>query len=112
MPPEGLRPQTDSKVRHITMRAARVLATLAAVSLGLTLASAPAQAGNAAQPDTLREVAKKAGILIGSGAINPAYLDDPQFSVVLADQFNSLSPENELKWFATEPQQGVFDFAG
>ncbi|MGW0665130.1 endo-1,4-beta-xylanase [Streptodolium elevatio] len=60
---------------------------------------------------TLRGVADKAGVLVGSGAINPAYLDDPRFAATLATQFNSLSPENELKFSFSEPQQGVFNFA-
>ncbi|GAA1572688.1 endo-1,4-beta-xylanase [Actinomadura kijaniata] len=59
---------------------------------------------------SLRERVARPGILIGSGAINPAYLDEPRFAKVLAQQFNSLSPENELKWSFTQPQQGVFDF--
>ncbi|KAJ6064668.1 hypothetical protein N7499_013348 [Penicillium canescens] len=46
----------------------------------------------------LREEASKKDILIGSGAINPTYLNDPKFAAVLANQFNSLSPENEGKW--------------
>jgi GH35 family endo-1,4-beta-xylanase len=51
----------------------------------------------------LREEAAKKDILIGSGAINPAYLDDSQFAAVLAEQFNSLSPENEMKWSFINP---------
>ncbi len=50
-------------------------------------------------------------MLIGSGAINPDYLDDPKFAEVLATQFNSLSPENELKWGEVEPERGAFDFS-
>ncbi|MEV4019692.1 endo-1,4-beta-xylanase [Nonomuraea angiospora] len=69
----------------------------------------PVTAANAAV-FSLREKAAKAGILIGSGAVNPAYLDDPQFARVLPEQFNSLSPENELKWSFVEPGKGVFDF--
>ncbi|MFC3807670.1 endo-1,4-beta-xylanase [Terrabacter sp. MAHUQ-38] len=71
---------------------------------------------------TLREEAAKAGILIGSGAIKamttttdgrpPNYLSDPQFRNVLAEQFNSLSPENDLKWMFVQPKEGVFDFEG
>src|SRR5205814_2324332 len=38
---------------------------------------------------SLREQAAKAGILIGSGSINPDYLDEPQFAAVAAEQFNS-----------------------
>src|SRR3954468_2385969 len=59
---------------------------------------------------TLRKEAGNARALIGAGATNPAFLDDPDFARVLGQQFNSLSPENELKWSFTEPQQGVFDF--
>ncbi len=57
---------------------------------------------------TLREEAGKKDILIGSGAINPTYLDDPRFAAVLAEQFNSLSPENELKWSFIHPTEGNF----
>jgi hypothetical protein len=41
---------------------------------------------------SLREEAQKQDILIGSGAINPNYLNDTRFATVLAQQFNSLSP--------------------
>ena len=41
----------------------------------------------------LRKEASKKEILIGSGAINPTYLNDPEFAAVLANQFNSLSPD-------------------
>jgi len=59
---------------------------------------------------TLRTEAHNARALIGAGATNPSFLDDPDFARVLGQQFNSLSPENELKWSFNEPQQGVFDF--
>lgn len=59
---------------------------------------------------SLREEAAKKDILIGSGAINPTYLDDPQFAAVLAEQFNSLSPENELKWVFVNPTKGHYDW--
>ncbi|KAK3618371.1 hypothetical protein LTR56_024675 [Elasticomyces elasticus] len=52
---------------------------------------------------TLRSEAQKKGILIRSGAINPTYLNDSSFAAVLAQQFNSLSPENELKWSFIHP---------
>ncbi|MFI0446503.1 endo-1,4-beta-xylanase [Actinomadura sp. 6N118] len=70
----------------------------------------PAAANADATALSLRGQAARAGILIGSGAINPDYLDEPQFARVLATQFNSLSPENELKWANSQPQQGAFDF--
>ncbi|KAL4981413.1 glycoside hydrolase superfamily [Aspergillus falconensis] len=60
---------------------------------------------------TLRQEAAKKDILIGSGAINPSYLDDPQFATVLAQQFNSLSPENELKWNFIHPTEDYYDWS-
>jgi len=59
---------------------------------------------------SLREEAGKKDILIGSGAINPTYLDDPQFAAVLAEQFNSLSPENEMKWSILNPTKGHYNW--
>ncbi|THY30208.1 glycoside hydrolase [Aureobasidium pullulans] len=59
---------------------------------------------------TLRQTAAQKDILIGSGAINPTYLNDAQFSTVLAQQFNSLSPENELKWNFFHPTQGYYNW--
>lgn len=59
---------------------------------------------------SLREEAAKKDILIGSGAINPTYLDDPQFAAVLALQFNSLSPENEGKWSFINPTKGHYNW--
>ncbi|OJJ67911.1 hypothetical protein ASPBRDRAFT_199614 [Aspergillus brasiliensis CBS 101740] len=51
----------------------------------------------------LRHEAESRGVLIGSGAINPNYLNDTLFATVLADQFQSLAPENELKWNFIHP---------
>jgi endo-1,4-beta-xylanase len=81
-------------------RVRRAFRTFAIVAVLMLVASAC----------TLRQEADKSGVLIGAGATNPAYLDDPKFAETLAKHFNSLSPENELKWSFTEPQQGVFDF--
>ncbi|KAL4981590.1 glycosyl hydrolase family 10 protein [Aspergillus falconensis] len=58
----------------------------------------------------LRKEAEKKNILIGSGAINPSYLDDPQFATVLAKQFNSLSPENEMKWSFIHPTEESYNW--
>src|SRR4051794_8753445 len=86
------------------------LAILAVVTIAAT-AYLPTRSAKAAVP-TLREAAAKSGILIGSGSINPSYLDvDDRFADTLATHFNSLSPENELKWSNIEPQRGVFNFA-
>ncbi len=71
---------------------------------------------------TLRELAERGGILWGSGSVKaststtddrPAdYFSDPRYGRVLADHFNSMSPENEFKFDMVQPQEGVFDFVG
>lgn len=107
---------------------------LAAVSLGLTMSAFTTPTATTTPSPTstelpgaegigsLREEAAKAGLIIGSGSIKgmtstadgrpPNYLSDPQFREVLATQFNSLSPENDMKWMFTQPQEGIFDFEG
>lgn len=89
-----------------------MVAALATLTLGIATAVIAAGPATADTGPTLRQLAATRGITIGSGATNPAYLDEPQFGQVLSTQFNSLSPENELKWNFVEPQQGVFDFTG
>ncbi|OAK93837.1 tomatinase [Phaeosphaeriaceae sp. SRC1lsM3a] len=58
----------------------------------------------------LRTEAAKKNIIIGSGAINPSYLNDPEFAAVLSREFNSLSPENEGKWTFLNPSKGLYNW--
>lgn len=121
------------------MKRQHKLASLAMISLGVTLSALASQPATGATTDglttaplvtvaddsgigSLREEAEKAGILIGSGSIKastttadgrpPNYLADPKFREVLSEQFNSLHAENEMKWAFIQPQEGVFDFDG
>ncbi|CAG9948066.1 unnamed protein product [Clonostachys rosea f. rosea IK726] len=49
---------------------------------------------------SLREEAAKKNLLFGSGAINPTYLEDPEFAAVLADQELQLGNIDTLVQFA------------
>ncbi len=69
--------------------------------LGLALAGAPAQ--------TLRSAAESHHVLIGA-AVDTRSLSDPAYASLVAQQFNMIEAENEMKWTATEPQQGSFRF--
>ncbi|KEY74784.1 hypothetical protein S7711_06682 [Stachybotrys chartarum IBT 7711] len=71
-----------------------------ATTLVIALLAATEAVGSSLVTGTtpLGEEAEKRDILLGSGPINPAYLDDPQFATLFAEQFNSLSPKNELQW--------------
>jgi endo-1,4-beta-xylanase len=88
------------------------------------LATAPASAATAAtaQPaagadasgaasESLRELAEKIGLRIGTAVI-PFDLDTPAYTAVLAEQFSVVTPGNEMKWGVVEPTQGVFDWSG
>jgi endo-1,4-beta-xylanase len=50
-------------------------------------------------------------LLVGTG-IQPFDLDNPDYSQIAADQFSSVTAENEMKWQVVEPTQGVLDFSG
>lgn len=100
------------EARNDPMKIHRTVAALATATIALMTVAAQPSSASADAGATLREIAAGKGILIGSGAINPNYLDEPEFRKVLAGQFNSLSPENELKWSFVQPQEGVFEFSG
>lgn len=85
--------------------------TIASLSVTLLVATATCElAAPSTGTSSLREEAQKKDILIGSGAINPDYLNDTRFAAVLAEQFNSLSPENEMKWVFLNPAEGQYNW--
>ncbi|MFI5928536.1 endo-1,4-beta-xylanase [Micromonospora sp. NPDC051543] len=83
-------------------------ATLAvALTAGMTVALAPmASAGT-----TLKASAAEKGRYFGA-AVATGKLSDSQYTSILNGEFNSVTPENEMKWDATEPQQGRFSYTG
>lgn len=97
----------------------RRIAVLAAVTaLSATLVTAaPALATPGMSSPTLRKEAP-IDLHIGSASWGARDLTpyDPkhptQYQQVLSTQFNSITPENDMKWDATEPAPGVFDFTG
>ena len=63
-----------------------------------------------AENPPLRAAAEAAHKRIGT-ALMSGRLNDPAVRALVARQFDSLSPENEMKWEAVEPRPGVFAFA-
>ncbi|KAH7217590.1 tomatinase [Fusarium oxysporum] len=84
------------------MRLTTIIATFVAFAEAISIPSTGTT--------SLREEATKNNLLLGSGAINPSYLNDSQFRAVLSKQFNSLSPENELKWTFVHPAKCQYDW--
>src|SRR6266568_2949902 len=95
-------------IRHLlAMGAAGV-----AAALGITTAaSAVTGSGIAAAPDSLRALAAKPGLRIGTAVI-PFDLDHPAYQAIVASQFSVVTPGNEMKWQVVEPTQGTFDWSG
>jgi endo-1,4-beta-xylanase len=53
---------------------------------------------------------RELGLTVGV-AVSNRRLSDTSYSAVVGKEFNSLTPENELKWDATEASSGNFSFA-
>ncbi|KAF5352251.1 hypothetical protein D9757_012516 [Collybiopsis confluens] len=93
---------------------------LASVSLATTHAlpqaagsSRTANAPAATSTIGTNQAAKAAGKLyFGSATDNPYLNEDATYKAILSNTslFGQLSPENAMKWDATEPEQGVFTF--
>jgi endo-1,4-beta-xylanase len=79
------------------------------LTVGLAAGAALVFSGTANAGTTLGASAAEKGRYFGAAV--PAFkLSDSQFVGILNAEFNSVTAENEMKWDATEPQQGQFTF--
>ncbi|MBY8872470.1 endo-1,4-beta-xylanase, partial [Micromonospora sp. PLK6-60] len=83
-----------------------------ALAVGLLVAGAALVPTGAAQAGTtLGTSAAEKGRYFGA-AVGTYKFNDNTYMTVLNREFNSLVAENEMKWDATEPQRGVFNYGG
>ncbi|MFG1702602.1 endo-1,4-beta-xylanase [Nonomuraea sp. M3C6] len=82
-------------------------AGLVAGLLGVTLAVSMTTAADAAS--TLGAAAAEKGRYFGA-AVAANHLGESQYATVLDREFNSVTPENEMKWDTIEASRGSFNF--
>lgn len=63
-------------------------------------------------PRSLRHWADQRGIAIGSAVFVDALTHDKRYGQILAAEFNSLTPENAMKFSVLSPAQGQYHFSG
>ncbi|WP_097329092.1 endo-1,4-beta-xylanase [Paractinoplanes atraurantiacus] len=84
-------------------------ALLATAAVSVALAASVAVIGTADAASTLGASAAQTGRYYGA-AIAAGRLGDATYTRILTTEFNSVTPENEMKWDATEPSQGRFTY--
>lgn len=60
---------------------------------------------------TLRKSAEHAGLLV-STAVRPSLFSEAAYSGTLAREFNTVEPEDVMKWWVVRRNAGTFDFRG
>ena len=74
--------------------------------------STPARTGFGAPQSTLRGRAAARGLLFGAEVLAVDLAADPHYAALVARECAIITPGLEAKWAATEPVEGVFQFAG
>ena len=91
--------------------AAGVVAMPRLATANAATAAAHAAASRGQGADSLRALAARIGLRVGTAVI-PFDLNTPAYTAILASQFSAVTPGNEMKWEVVEPQRGLFDWSG
>jgi endo-1,4-beta-xylanase len=100
---------------HLARGGAVAAAALIALAPSAVPAATPNPSGPAvrhpATSDSLRTLAARAGLRIGTAVNVDALAQDAGYRAIAAEQFNSVTPENVMKWDAVEPSRGTYTWA-
>ncbi|MDX2530422.1 non-reducing end alpha-L-arabinofuranosidase family hydrolase [Streptomyces europaeiscabiei] len=83
---------------------------LAAAAAAVPLIALAEDTPTAHTPTVAADAAADSGRYFGT-AVASGRLGDSTYSTILDREFNMITPENEMKWDATEPSRGSFNFA-
>ena len=100
---------TEPRPRPIMRRRIRQGIVACAVS-ALAITGAVTWSGVSNAATTLGASAAEHGRYFGT-ALSTGHLSDTNYTTIAGREFNQVTPENEMKWDATEPQQNVFNFS-
>jgi endo-1,4-beta-xylanase len=97
--------------KRLRLRAglAAVTGVVAGTVLALTGTATAANQASVAVSGSLGATAAQSGRYFGT-AVAAGKLGDSTYAGILDREFNMITPENEMKWDATEPSRGSFNF--
>jgi endo-1,4-beta-xylanase len=87
-------------------------AAVGVVSAATLLVGTTAASAGPTHPaaDSLRALASKVGLRVGTAVNMDRLNSSAAYSDIISDQFNTVTPENVMKWDAVEPTQGTLNF--
>ncbi len=91
--------------------AATAASSSPAAPAGVTAAARANAAADVGAPDSLRALAAKVGLRIGTALI-PQDIETPSYAAIAGSQFSVVTPGNAMKWQLVEPTEGKFDWSG
>ncbi|PRY16717.1 endo-1,4-beta-xylanase [Kineococcus rhizosphaerae] len=98
--------------RSLLVGALGVTAVLCTPATALAAAPTPAPSLYRSSPaDSLRRLDHPSGLRIGTAVNTDLLASTPQYAQITAQQFDSVTAENVMKWEVVEPQRGTLDFA-